>query len=101
VSLRLNTVSTTVIKTKKSFESISLNNLSRAIFASFVCLLYDLHQGVKSESSLVIFNVFSHLKKSILGRSLEKYHFQSFNIDKVIQILNFAINSCNFLSLSK
>jgi len=50
----------------------------------------------------VIFNVFSHLNKSFLGSNLEKYNFQSFSIDKVIQILNFATKVVIFyLYLSK
>jgi len=51
-----------------------------------------IQHGAKNELNYVIFNAFSHLNKSLLGKSLEKYNFQSFNIDKVLKILNFAIN---------
>jgi len=61
-----------------------------------------IQHSAKSESNYVIFNIFSHLNKSLLGKSLEKYNFQSFNIDKVIEILNFAIKVVIFyLCLSR
>jgi len=44
-------------------------------YSHFICEFVYIQHSAKSESNYVIFNVFPHLNKSLLGRSLEMYHF--------------------------
>jgi len=87
-------------------KELAIDQFKMSLVCRFITYLFnptiEIQHGVKSESNYVIFNAFSHLNKSFLGKSLEKYNFQPFNIDKVIEILNFAIKVVIFyLCLSR